>query len=237
MEGIVKKYDYRELIKKAKNYYDEKMDYEIKKDKKSREDRYLQLSYFIYYPNNKYVSIEERLYIHNGIRCQKCYVYPIQGHRYYCPICPIYNLCALCEKDEKDPHEHGLIKIRKNEDLDKLSNKYKFEIEISNMSKDFEIKANKNNNYNINIKNTGKEPWPKDTVITYIKEFSDCGMAEGVIGKIEPGNKKSFQLKLRNVNFQKINVHSIVLTLKAKLRNNEEIKFLFPVELHFFNEI
>jgi hypothetical protein len=62
-------------------------------------------------------------------------------------------------------------------------------------------------------------------------------MAEVFIGKIEPGNKKSFQLKLRNVNFQKINVHSIVLTLKAKLRNNEEIKFLFPVELHFFNEI
>ncbi len=233
-------YNFKPLLNKAKEYYDNKMKYEIEKDKRKREQRYLHLSYFIYYSKYKELNVpkEERLYIHDGIRCEKCGVYPIQGHRYFCPICLLYNLCALCEKleeYEQNPHEHGLIKLRKKEDLNSFNEKYKFEIEIQNMTKNFEIKTNKNNVYNINVLNKGKEPWPRDTSITCIKELSDLEIQEGTIGNVEPGSKKTYQLRLKNVNFRDSNVKNVVLTLKAKLRSGEDIKFLYPIELRIFN--
>ena len=236
----MKYYDYKPLLSKAKQYYDKKMDYEIEKDKRNRDQRYLQLSYYIYYSKHKEVNVpkEERLYIHDGIRCEKCGVYPIQGHRYLCPICPLYNLCALCEKleeYEQNPHQHDLLKLRKKEDLKSFNEKYKFEIEVSNMSKDFEIKSNKNNTYNINIINKGKEPWPRDTNVICIKELSDLEIQEGTIGNVEPGQKKTFQLKLKNVTFRDSNVKNVVLTLQAKLRSGADIKFAFPIELRIFN--
>ena len=239
MEKIVKRYDFKELIKRFKEYCDIKMKYNYEKWKNERDERYLNISFFVYYSKKINVPKDERLYIHDGIRCDKCLVYPIQGHRYYCPICPLYNLCALCERlepYENNPHEHDFIKIRKKEDLDKSDNRYKFEIQSSNLTKNYEIKTNKNHTYNMNIKNTGKESWPKENTISYIKELSELEMQETKIGNVEPGKTKSFTLKLISPNFRKSNVKNIVLTLKAKLRNNEEIKFLFPTELRFFEK-
>ena len=54
-------------------------------------------------------------YVHNGIRCEKCFEEPIIGFRYKCSVCNNYNLCQKCEEENEvlEEHSHYFIKIGK----------------------------------------------------------------------------------------------------------------------------
>ena len=54
----------------------------------------------------------KRGYIHNGVTCNGCHMFPIFGYRYKCMICDDeYNLCENCEKNYI--HPHPLVKFSK----------------------------------------------------------------------------------------------------------------------------
>ena len=75
--------------------------------------------------------------IHKGIKCSNCDTEPIVGIRYKCPLCENFNLCEKCEKLENNninPHQHNLIKMRKEEK--KSKNLSKNVIEFKNGLKD-----------------------------------------------------------------------------------------------------
>jgi len=56
---------------------------------------------------------------HKNIKCSKCGESPIKGIRYKCLICTAYDLCSMCEKKYGEKHGHPLLKLRKEEDLEK----------------------------------------------------------------------------------------------------------------------
>jgi hypothetical protein len=47
--------------------------------------------------------------VHEGVFCDDCKRYPIQGTRYRCLQCPDFDLCDSCEA--KNNHPHILLKI------------------------------------------------------------------------------------------------------------------------------
>ena len=57
MEKIVKRYDFKELIKRFKEYCDIKMKYNYEKWKNERDERYLNISFFVYYSKKINVPI------------------------------------------------------------------------------------------------------------------------------------------------------------------------------------
>ena len=59
-------------------------------------------------------------YIHQGTRCNKCGMAPIEGTRYLCRNCKQtgnkYNLCRICHEDcyKFHPITHGFTAVNKN---------------------------------------------------------------------------------------------------------------------------
>ena len=47
--------------------------------------------------------------VHIGHLCEKCFIEPIVGVRFYCNYCKI-SLCGICEKDSDHPHD--LLKLK-----------------------------------------------------------------------------------------------------------------------------
>ena len=60
-------------------------------------------------------NFDKDKYIHNGIKCKKCFQEPIIGYRYKCSICNNFNLCEKCENENliSEEHSHYFIKILK----------------------------------------------------------------------------------------------------------------------------
>ena len=50
--------------------------------------------------------------MHEGIECDGCQAFPIQGIRYKCSVCGNVDLCEACE-DAGVHSEHTLLKIRR----------------------------------------------------------------------------------------------------------------------------
>jgi hypothetical protein len=202
---------------------------EIKKQKEDdEENRLLTISYLI--DPNKNISKEERLHKHEGISCSKCKIKNIKGNRYMCKECPYYNLCFICEfvnYFDENPHEHDFIKIRDEKDLNKIKGDYRFKMSFNKN----EISMTKNDVYELNFENIGEKDWPKETLVVCLKDNSDCEFDNTLIGKVESHKKKSVNIKMKNMKFTN-NICHCIFTLKAKERNNRDIKFLFPSEIN-----
>ena len=52
--------------------------------------------------------------IHNGVKCEACFMEPIVGIRYKCSECENYNLCEKCEEKngQEEFHGHDFIKMK-----------------------------------------------------------------------------------------------------------------------------
>ena len=94
-------------------------------------------------------------FVHNGIKCEKCFVEPIIGYRYKCSKCENYNLCQKCEEKNavSGEHSHFFIKIRKeckeynnfiNNDYVKDNNIIINDINFNNKNEIYEKKEDKN---------------------------------------------------------------------------------------------
>jgi hypothetical protein len=104
------------LIKKTSEKNDEIITNYIDKLNKLEEERQIKYqSELSKYSQNR-ISMSVCNTIHNGIKCEKCGINPIQGIRYKCSICDNYNLCELCEdlNSELQFHnnQHDFIRMR-----------------------------------------------------------------------------------------------------------------------------
>ena len=54
-------------------------------------------------------------YVHEGIKCNNCGVFPIVGIRYKCLECDNFNCCEKCEQEQN--HLHLFYKIKKDKSL------------------------------------------------------------------------------------------------------------------------
>ena len=122
----------REQIKKALEHYKEKNEEKLNSiiseipnemeknlEKKAKE---LENLYYIQYKTK--INKKKNKEIHDGIKCQKCFMEPIVGIRYKCSICKEYNLCENCEKEneETNDHPHIFLKIiKKGQTIPKIS--------------------------------------------------------------------------------------------------------------------
>ena len=50
-------------------------------------------------------------FLHQGVTCDGCGVYPIAGCRYKCAICPNFDFCENCEKKLAKEHSHPMVQI------------------------------------------------------------------------------------------------------------------------------
>ena len=212
------------FIKNILEYFEE-----IKKQKVDDEkNRLITVSYLI--DPNENISEKERLYKHEGISCSKCKIKNIKGNRYMCKECPYYNLCFICEfvnYYDENPHEHDFIKIRTEKDLNKIKGDYRFKMSFNKN----EISMTKNDIYELNFENIGEKDWPKETKVVCLKDNSDCEFDDTLIGKVESHKKMTVNIKMKNMKFTN-NICHCTFTLKAKDRNNRDIKFLFPSEIN-----
>ena len=96
---------------KKENFHEKEHKYE-----KITESQYRNI---VLHENKDYLK---RGYIHNGVTCNGCQMFPIFGYRYKCMICDDeYNLCENCEKNQV--HQHPLVKFNKmsmEEDFNKI---------------------------------------------------------------------------------------------------------------------
>jgi len=49
---------------------------------------------------------------HDGVKCDGCGMYPIEGPRFKCLVCPNFDLCRACEEKGLHPMAHPLAKMR-----------------------------------------------------------------------------------------------------------------------------
>ena len=224
--------DFKDLVKTSIGYYKQLSDIKVEELMMKENERLLKLAYGIYYEEAERPD-DERMYVHEGVSCSKCGIKSIIGTRYLCSVCEYFNLCPLCEKlnfYEGVYHEHNFYKIRKKEDLDKFQCDYKFEIEdnevITNTDKN-------NNKYKFTFKNTGKLDWPQETYIKCIRKASNCQFEDQRINGLKTNEKKKFELEIKNIVISEKEYCRCVITLYGKDKNNKEIQFLSPFEIHF----
>ena len=115
IEKEVKKIQ-KDIIKKTSEKNNELITNYIDKLNKLEEERKIKYqSELSKYSQNR-ISMSVCNTIHNGIKCEKCGINPIQGIRYKCSICENYNLCELCEdlNSELQFHnnQHDFIRMR-----------------------------------------------------------------------------------------------------------------------------
>ncbi|CAK62863.1 unnamed protein product (macronuclear) [Paramecium tetraurelia] len=56
---------------------------------------------------------ESKKVVHQGVMCDGCKIFPIEGIRYKCAVCIDFDLCEKCE--DLGNHQHAMLKIRKPE--------------------------------------------------------------------------------------------------------------------------
>ena len=163
----------RDQIKKALEHYKEKNEEklnliisEIPNEMEKNLEKKLENLYYNQYKTK--INKKKNKEIHNGIKCQRCFMNPIIGIRYKCSICNDYNLCENCEKEneETNEHPHIFLKIIKNEQknskIENFEEKDKNERKEEN-EEDYEEDEKEENNKNINNNN-------KINNITFIKK-------------------------------------------------------------------
>ena len=226
--------DLNELINTITKALNEIIEEKYNEIKNEEYKRLLKLSQAI-----SYSAVQEdekiREYEHKGITCSKC-GNKIIGIRYLCSVCDYFNLCSYCEytndNDDKRCHEikHNFVKLRTKEDLEKFEGDYRFELDLESNR----FKINENNIYEISIKNNGKKEWPRDTQIIPIQEASINCFQISHVGKVEVGINKTVSLQFEELKIIKEKYCRTVFTLYSETLNNQNDKFLFPCELHFY---
>jgi hypothetical protein len=110
-------------------------------------------------------------FIHTGVKCDGCGMYPIQGPRYKCTVCFDFDYCQQCEETNSEDHIHPFIKYRypkgyKKVDENKINrckkrgeNNYACQVEnkssfLKKMYENFENKNENKNENDINSKET-----------------------------------------------------------------------------------
>ena len=94
--------------------------------------------------------------VHEDIKCEKCFMTPIIGSRYFCRICQNYNLCEKCYKMNQvsQEHNHQFIKY-KSKTLEKIKEENEDEKEKENCIEIHEDAENSRKNISDN-KNVAK---------------------------------------------------------------------------------
>ena len=128
--------------------------------------------------------------MHNGIKCQKCFLEPIIGYRYKCSVCNDYNLCQNCEEKNSisEEHQHDFIKIRKNLNNNIINiKKYSYEcINILQLSMYLYEGAEKGQ-CEIILKNNGAEAWPEGRTKLVFERESEIYDSEIILRPQKPG--------------------------------------------------
>ena len=174
--------------------------------------------------------------IHHGIKCNVCQKFPIVGIRYKCIQCKSYDLCEQCERKFGEKHGHLLLKLRNNEQIRMMANKYNpKEKEIKLKSKPNQKLICKcvsslkfktvNNNNSINIPvtliNEGNCNWPLPCFFCCDESLSKIKGNRVKISKIkgEPGEKVEFNIKLDLSNIKKTGNYPSVWNLQDENGN------------------
>ena len=53
-------------------------------------------------------------YVHFGVRCDGCKIYPITGYRFKCSVCPKFDFCQSCMEKFSEKHKHSFTKIKES---------------------------------------------------------------------------------------------------------------------------
>ena len=155
----------REQIKKALEHYKEQNEEKLNliiseipnEMEKNLEKKAKELENLYYNQYKTKIVNKKNKEIHDGIKCQKCFMQPIIGIRYKCSICKEYNLCDDCEKinEETNDHQHTFFKIVKKEqkipkieNFDENDKKGRNEENEENIEKENLEKNEENNKYN-----------------------------------------------------------------------------------------
>ena len=174
--------------------------------------------------------------IHHGIKCNACQKFPIVGIRYKCIQCKSYDLCEQCERKFGEKHGHLLLKLRNNEQIKMMANKYNpKEKELKLKSKPNQKLICKcvsslkfktvNNNNSINIPvtliNEGNCNWPLPCLFCRYESITKIKGNRVKISKIkgEPGEKVEFNIKLDLSNIKKTGNYPSVWNLQDENGN------------------
>jgi len=170
--------------------------------------------------NNELIGNSNK-YVHNGIKCKRCFMEPIIGYRYKCSKCKNYNLCQKCEEKNEisEDHPHYFIKIKKeykvgsdiifnipnnnnkvnlfpenNSGANAISKKiYLYEcLNTSQLSTEI-YQGTKEAKIDIILKNNGNEIWPmNNTKLIIDKSSSTLTIDDIVLEPQKPGEQKNY---------------------------------------------
>ena len=179
--------------------------------------------------------------IHQGIKCNKCQKLPIVGIRFKCLQCKSYNLCEDCENKYGKNHGHTLLKLRNNQQINMVLDKYNIKektmklkakpvekpsCKCMNTSMKFKT-VNNNNCINIPVKlnNNGKCKWPLPCFFT-CEENSLVKGNRVKIWKItgQPGENVEFNIKIDLSKVKRTSEYPSVW-LNNKLTSDEKLVY------------
>ena len=233
--------DFENLVTTSLDYYKQLSDIKVDELMMKENERLLKLAYGIYYEEAER-SDEERMYVHEGVSCSKCGIKSIIGTRYLCSVCEYFNLCPLCEKlnfYEGEYHDHDFIKIRKKEDLTKLTkynSNYDFTIHTNGLNEN-EILINISNKYNFEIENNGKNDWPSKTIIYCIPQVSNYEFKKLEIVGLKKNQKRNITFEfIDKPHFSQYDYCRCVMKIYGIDDQENIINFISPYELHFIRD-
>ena len=203
-------------LKEVKNENEKlKKELKIKEEKNNKkQEKLLELDKRLEFDTN-----ESNKYVHNGIKCKRCFMEPIIGYRYKCSKCKNYDLCQQCEEKNEisEEHPHYFIKINKeykdgrdiifnipiknkeslipshNSRLFISKNIYLYEcLNTSQLSKEI-YQGTKEAKIDIILKNNGNEIWPMNNAKLKIDEYSSTLTIDDIVLEPQkPGEQKNY---------------------------------------------
>ena len=192
--------------------------------------------------------------IHQGIKCNKCQKLPIVGIRFKCLQCKSYNLCEDCENKYGKNHGHTLLKLRNNQQINMVLDKYNIKEKTTklkakpvekpsckciNTSMKFKT-ANNNNCINIPVKlnNNGNCKWPLPCFFT-CEENSLVKGNRVKIWKItgQPGENVEFNIKIDLSKVKRTSEYPSVWSLRDENADKIGNDFKFIINVIFKDKL
>ena len=169
-------------------------------------------------------------YTHFGIKCQKCQIFPIKGHRYKCPKCLDYNLCEECEQlnSEVNFHPHSNFILYRSPEIAMTSDDYSYECLTQNLEI-HEKYGVESFNIKLRLKNNGYLKWSENCVLKCKKEKSTIFCDKYKLPSIDKNEEIDVILNFHKCNKIPIGEYDcyVCFVLDAKIRRGPIIIKVF----------
>ena len=187
--------------------------------------------------------------LHQNIKCEKCFICPIEGDRYKCSQCKDYNLCQDCEEKNgiSGEHPHDFIRMRSSKTLVTIINKpkdgifdkkkinnqeeYSFEC-LNDLRQPIECKKQENAELNLRLRNNKGNTWPYKNTKLICSEDTDIKINPIFLGQQKLFEEQIYQIKFDTKYYPEGNYKlNLLFEVNGKIYGKKiEIKILVKEE-------